>query len=204
MAHIKLSIDDNKLTEFWKVAERLGSKAEAERAYRAAINRTGTRLRNAVIKTLPKQTGLEKKTIKKALGKAKRAYASHNGKSARLEYTLITNGGYISLRHFKAKEYKWGGVGAKPRGRLEKHPQAWIKGGRFPNRKDMPQFKGAVFQARTSGKRWWGHSGFRKVRSDVRIPEEMTIGESAKAFERESSSLKREVEFEVRKRLLKR
>ncbi|WP_068086766.1 hypothetical protein [Polycladidibacter stylochi] len=201
MAHIKLSIDDNKLTEFWKVAERLGSKKEAEKAYRAAINRTGTKVRRAVIKTLPKQTGLKKKIITKALGKPKKARAAFKGNSAQLEYTLTTKGGYISLKHFKAREYKWGGVGAKPRGGLEKHPKAWIKGGRFPNRKEIVKFKGTVFEARTEGKRKWGNSDFRKARSDVRIPEEMTTDDTAKTYENESKHLQPEVEKEVRKML---
>ncbi len=192
--------DDNHL-QFRNAVERLGNKKKAERAYRKVINKTGTNVRKGVLKTLPKQTGLKARTIRKALGKPKRASASYKGNAASLSYVLTTKGGYIGLKHFGAKELKRGGVVAKPRRQRTLYGKAFMKGGRFPNRKTLNMAgSGAVFRANlNAGKRWY--RGFHSIKSDVRIPDEMVTGASKAAYEREVRTFAPAVEAEL-KRLL--
>ncbi len=197
-----LKFDEN-LEKFTEALERLGSRKEAERAYRSVINKTGTRVRKGVLATLPKQVGLKKKTITKALGKPKKAHGKYKSKAASLEYVLTTKGGYIGLKHFKAREYAWGGVGATPRGKLTKYPKAFIKGGRFPNRKtlNMPG-SGAVFRPNLNATNRWRRD-FHSLKSDVRIPDEMVTGPSKSVYDREVKSFQPAIEAEILKRLAK-
>ena len=197
-----LKFDDDNLTQFQNAIERLGNKKTAERAYRKVINKTGTRVRKEVLKTLPKQVGLKRKTISKALGKPKRAHASYKGKAASLEYILTTKGGYIGMQYFGARELRQGGVVARPRGKREFLPYAFMKGGRFPSRKALNMLgAGAVFRPNLNATNRWRRD-FHSLKSDVRIPDEMVTGESKAVYEREARGFQPEVEAEIRKLLL--
>ncbi len=197
-----LKFDEN-LERFTEAIDRLGNKKEAERAYRSVINKTGTRVRKGVLATLPKQVGLKKKTISKALGPPKRAHGKYKGKAASFEYVLTTKGGYIGLKHFKAKERKWGGVIAYPRGGRQEYSKAFIKGGRFPNRKILNMDgAGAVFRPNLNATNRWRRD-FHSLKSDVRIPEEMVTGPSKDVYDREVRSFQPAIEAEILKRLAK-
>ena len=190
--------DDNHL-RFQAAVKRLGNKKKAERAYRKVINKTGTNLRKGVLKTLPRQTGLKARTIRKALGKPKRASASYKGNAASLSYVLTTKGGYIGLKHFGARELKRGGVVARPRSQRTLYGKAFMKGGRFPNRKTLNMAgAGAVFRPNlNAGKRWF--RGFHSIKSDVRIPDEMVTGASKAVFKREEHMFAPAMEAEIRR-----
>ncbi|KZL27395.1 hypothetical protein [Pseudovibrio sp. WM33] len=193
-------VDDNHV-HFRNAVERIGNRKTAERAYRKVINKTGTKLRKGVLKTLPKQTGLPSRTIRKALGKPKRASASYKGNAASLSYVLTTKGGFISLKHFKPRELKRGGVVARPRGLRLYLEKAFMKGGRFPNRKTLNMDgAGAVFRANLNASKRW-YRGFHSLKSSVRIPDEMVIGPSKAAYDNATRSFAPAMEAEI-KRLL--
>jgi hypothetical protein len=197
---VTLNFADKNHLRFREAVERIGNRKTAERAYRKVINKTGTKLRRGVLKTLPKQTGLPSRTIRKALGKPKRASASYKGNAASLSYVLTTKGGFISLKHFKPRELKRGGVVARPRGQRLYLEKAFMKGGRFPGRKTL-NLGGAVFRANlNAGRRWY--RGFHSLKSSVRIPDEMVTDESKAVYEREARGFQPEVEAEIRKLLL--
>ncbi|KZK85759.1 hypothetical protein PsAD46_03350 [Pseudovibrio sp. Ad46] len=199
MPPVTLEFADDNHVHFRNAVERIGNRKTAERAYRKVINKTGTKLRKGVLKTLPKQTGLPSRTIRKALGKPKRASASYKGNAASLSYVLTTKGGLISLKHFKPRELMRGGVVARPRGQRLYLEKAFMKGGRFPGRKTL-NLGGAVFRANLNvGKRWY--RGFHSLKSSVRIPDEMVIGPSKAEHDNATRSFAPAMEVEI-KRLL--
>lgn len=145
------------------------------------INQVGNRAKTQVIRNLTTQTGLPRKTIVKAVGNP--ATARANG---RLSYEMTTRGGFVRLKYLGPRETR-PGVVAKPFGQSRLYEGAFMRGGGFPKRVPVAQFGGHVFRRLdTAGRK------LTQVRSEVRIPHEMTIGATKAAFERTAGPLLRE------------
>lgn len=141
-----------------------------------ALNRTGAKATTQMVRTLTAQTGLPRKTLK-------RAVKSYRASERLLAYALKTRGGNISLRYFKARETRTG-VSAAPLGKRVVVPHTFMKAGRFPNR--------VRFDSRGKGKGMDGNVFVRKGRgrlpieggrSGVYIPTEMLRGQSLASFD---------------------
>jgi hypothetical protein len=141
-----------------------------------ALNRTGAKAATMMVRTLTAQTGLARKTIK-------RAVKSYRASERNLAFALKTRGGNISLRYFKARETR-AGVSAAPLGHRIVVPGTFMKAGRFPNR--------VRFDSRGRGKGMDGNVFIRKGkgrlpieggRSGVYIPTEMLQGRSLASFD---------------------
>ena len=91
-----------------------------------ALNRTGAKAVTLMVRELTAQTGLPRKTLKRAV-EAQRAGEKQ------LAFVLKTRGGNINLRFFKARETRQG-VSAAPLGKRVIIPHTFMKAGRFPNR----------------------------------------------------------------------
>lgn len=141
--------------------------AKAPMAIRHAVNRTGDMADTQVVRMLTAQTGLKRKTIRKAV---KRKRAGVGG----LVYRLQSAGGDVGLGYFGARETAKG-VSAAPWGKRRIYPHTFIKGGRFPNRKTL-NMGGQVFMA--AGRRL----PIFKIKSGLYIPKEMVSGATARAF----------------------
>lgn len=140
------------------------------------VNQVGRRAKTRVIRALVKQTGLDRKVIHEAVLEASTA------KPGQLLYALRTRGGFIRLKYLKPRETRRGVV-AKPFGKSRLYPGSFMRGGKFPNRKDVEYFGGHV----------WARHGDRmhihQVRSQVRIPDEMVRAASAESFRVEAEQV---------------
>lgn len=152
------------------------------------VNQVGNRAKTQVIRNLTKQTGLPRKTIVKAVGDPTVA------RPGRLSYEMVTRGGNIRLKYLNARETD-AGVVARPFGKATLYPGAFMKGGHFPDRKEVSKFDGhAFYRLNTSGTR------ITFARSGVFIPTEMTRGATKAAFERIAGPLlEQRVEAVLRK-----
>lgn len=142
-----------------------------------ALNRTGAKATTQVVRALTVQTGLSRKTIK-------RAVKSYRASERSLAFALKTRGGNIRLRYFKSRETR-PGVSAAPLGKRIVVPHTFMKAGRFPNR--------VRFDSRGRGKGMDGNVFVRKGksrlpieggRSGVYIPIEMLQGQTLAAFDK--------------------
>lgn len=140
-----------------------------------AINHTGNKARTQMIRSLTAQTGLKRKTIVKALKKRSASPASP-------VYVISSKGGDISLKYFWARETSKG-VTAAPWGKRKLYPSTFIKGGRFPERVDLPKLNGHVFKRRGKNR-----LPIAKQKSGVFIPTEMVTGATLEAFNRTVAS----------------
>ncbi len=156
------------LKQFDKALQVLGSTKTRKIANRV-VNRTGDQARTQVRRVLTKQTGLKRKTIVDAV-KIKRSTPSD------LIYRMTARGGDVALKYFGARETRRG-VSAKPFGQRSVFASTFIKGGRFPGRKNLGM-GGQVWQRTGSGR-----FPIEKVKSGVIIPAEMVKGETASAFD---------------------
>ncbi len=152
------------------------------------VNQVGDRAKTQVIRALTQQTGLKRATIVKAVGDPGRA------RPGKLSYDMVTRGGDIRLKYLAPRETR-AGVVARPWGKAKLYPHSFMKGGAFPNRKEVPKFQGHVkiriFRgAGVSG----GERGRRLtfVRSGMRIPDEMVTGNTRRAFLNVAENLLRE------------
>ncbi len=144
------------------------------------VNGVGNRSKTVVVRTLTKQTGLPRATIVKAIGNPATA------RPGRLVYDMTTRGGNIRLKYLRPKETE-AGVVARPFGKPTLYPGAFLRGGQFPDRKPVAQFNGhAYFRLNRSG------SKITFARSGVFIPQEMTSGATAEAFQRIAAPLLKE------------
>lgn len=136
------------------------------------MNQVGDRARTKVVRELTNATGLERAVIRRAV-QTKRAFTGE------LAYDLRSRGGNVRLKYLQPRETE-AGVVAKPFGKRTLYPGAFMRGGVFPNRKNVPAFNGHVmFRNRSSGR----HYTF--ARSGVFIPAEMIKGMTAQAFQGE-------------------
>lgn len=151
-----------------------------------ALNRVGDMAKTIVVRTLTRQTGLQRKVIVKAIGKPKRA--SFGDK----QYVMSTSGGPIAVKYFRPRETR-AGVTAYPRGERTLFASAFMKGGRFPNRVPVAKFNGHVFEREGASR-----LPISKVRTNVTIPGEMVTGATADAFEQTVAiNLPRRIEHEL-------
>lgn len=147
-----------------------------------AVNHTGDKARTQVIRTLAKQTGLGYGVIKNAVRTGKAWGAGIDAETftpgrGSLVYVMSSRGGDISLKFFKARE-TLKGVTAAPFGKRKLFPRTFMKGGRFPNRKEAKHPNGHVYAP--LGKSWRGRVQFQN--SGVVIPEQMLQGATAEVF----------------------
>lgn len=169
---------DRHLSQFGKDIQRLNT--EFPKVLPRIVNQVGDKAKTQVIRNLTKQTGLDRRVIVAAVGDPRRA---HGGK---LSYEMVTRGGNIRVKYLNAKETEEG-VEAKPFGRTALYPGAFMKGGVFPNRTDVPRFQGhAFYRLNPRGTK------ITFVRSGVVIPVEMTSGATAAAFQRIAGPLLKE------------
>lgn len=140
-----------------------------------AVNHTGLKARTAMRKVLVPQTGLTYRTISRAV----RSRNSFNGSA----FTIISRGGNIRLKFFKARETTKG-VTAAPWNSRRLFAGTFMKGGRFPNRKTL-NMGGAVLKRKGRSR-----IPLEGQRSGLFIPEEMISGQSKTAF---NSTVEREL-----------
>lgn len=157
------------LVRFEDAFDELGERG-MRRVGNRAVNRTGDMARTQVRLTLPKQTGLPRRTIVKAV-RVKRSTM------ATLAYTMKAQGGDVSLKYFKARETR-AGVSAAPFGKRQVFEGTFMRGGRFPNR--VPLNMGGHVFARVGAARL----PIEKQPSGVIIPVEMVSGQTAEIFNR--------------------
>ncbi|WP_186415392.1 hypothetical protein [Pannonibacter sp. P2PFMT1] len=151
------------------------------------INQVGRRARTRVERALVKQTGLNREVIKRALVQAETAAPG------KLLYSLRARGGFVRLKYFSPRETR-AGVVAKPFGQRRLYEGTFMKGGKFPNRKEAKALGGHVWARGSARHKIW------QQRSGVRIPEQMITGASAEAFRIEAERVLPE---RIRKLVLK-
>ena len=154
----------------WKMLEERVGKAgkNAPKALMRAINHTGKKAKTQMIRALVSQTGLKAKTMRKAL---KDKSASGAGGS----YVIYSKGGNVRLKFFGARETR-GGVSAAPWNKRKVFAGTFMRGGRFPKRKDIGM-GGAVLRRAGAGR-----LPLKTVKSGLYIPKEMVSGSSEAAF----------------------
>ncbi|WP_298981539.1 hypothetical protein [uncultured Roseibium sp.] len=155
-----------------KAIDRAMSKLQAgtiRKIGARSLNRAGTSGRTHTGRALVRQTGLKRKIIRAAMIPKRATYSD-------LEYRITARGGDVALKYFDARETRKG-VSARPFGKRTVFRGTFIKGGRFPSRKNLSM--GGHVYARTGR----GRLPIEKQRSGVVIPNEMIKGESAKAWE---------------------
>ncbi len=160
-------VDVKGLKTFGNMLGALGD--EAPKVQARAINRTGDMSKTKVVRALSKQTGLPQKTIRRSM-KVRRASPGD------LEYRIVSAGGDVSLKYFRARE-TLKGVTAFVRGEREMFPHTFIRGGSFARGRVDLNMGGHVFE------RVGGRTDLEKVTSGVFIPIEMVEGASADAFD---------------------
>lgn len=178
MTAISMQWVDRNLSEYGK---RIGElKDRFPKVLPRIVNQVGNRAKTVVIRELTKQTGLPRATIVRAIGNPSTA---HPGK---LYYDMTTRGGNIRLKFLRPKETP-AGVVARPFGKPTLYPGSFMRGGHFPDRKDVPRFNGHVYyRLNRSGTK------ITFARSGVFIPKEMTTGATSAAFHRIAAPLLKE------------
>ncbi|RXF67683.1 hypothetical protein [Hansschlegelia zhihuaiae] len=135
------------------------------------LNRMVTRARPKVVDAVVEQTGLAKRIIVKAI-------VPLRASSKNLRAGLVSRGGEISYRFFRARE-EGSGVVATVAGRRVFIAGGFRRSGRAPNRYMVKRLGGQVYV--NPSRRWRGE--IEKQRSGVWIPEEMARGASREAFD---------------------
>lgn len=181
--------DVSGIQRFGKMLSTL-AEGEVRKIGNRAVNRTGDMARTQVCRVLPKQTGLPRTTIIRAVRVTRSS--PHT-----LAYTMSAKGGDVALKFFKARETR-AGVSAAPFGKRKVFAGTFIKGGRFPNR------SGIVFHGHVMRRAGAARFPIKVEQSGVVIPAEMVSGATLDAFERTVREvLPRRVDHELG-RLLRR
>ena len=165
---LEIKVDEAQLASLAAAFGAIGKNFPA--ALARAVNHAGDKAKTQMTRALVSQTGLQRRTIVKALRVTKASQGT-------LSYTIRSRGGNISLKYFGARETA-AGVSAAPRGARQVYAGSFMKGGRFPQRVTIAKFNGQVM-ARDGG----GRTPLHKVKSGVFIPEEMVSGASGAAFQ---------------------
>lgn len=174
MADITIRWTDDALRQFERKIVQL--QTQFPRVLPQEINKVGDRAKTVVIRKLTAQTGLDRRVIVAAVGGPSRS------RPGKLTYDMKTRGGNIRLKYLKPKQTEYGVV-AKPFGVTTEYTGAFMDGGAFPNRTAVPSFKGHVFFRNGRGTR------ITFARSGVIIPQEMTSGATAAAFQEVAAPL---------------
>jgi hypothetical protein len=176
MDSIQIKVDASQIARLGNLLGAAGGKAP--QAVRHALNHTGVKARNAMVKALVPQTGLKQKVLKKAL-KGSKAY--RGGASAKFggagsdAYVIKSKGGNIALKYFKARE-KGDGVNASP-WNAQHHYRGAFKLVGWGRRRKTAAFHGNVMIR--AGK---SRHPLKLVKSGLDIPDEMVAGASRQAF----------------------
>src|SRR4051812_14678264 len=167
---LTIEIIGNGIPRLADAAQTLGSEAKARTAYSRAINHSAKVAATATGRALSDQTGLPKRTGKKALN-----LKVDRSTPATLTYTIHTRGGDISLKYFKPRETR-PGVSAAPWNSRRVYPSTFMRAGWWPRRVNKPGWNGQVFIRTGAGK------SFKVADSGLFIPIEVVQGASAAAW----------------------
>lgn len=190
MAVIVARWADDNLKKYGKKVLRL--QKEFPQVLPRIVNQVGARAKTQVIRNLTKQTGLPRATIVDAVGDPSKARA--NG---RLSYVMVTRGGFVRLKYLAPRETR-SGVTAKPWGKRTLFAGTFLRGGLFPDRKEVKEFNGHVYRRlNASG------THLTQARSGMTIPTEMTVGVTRAAFMRTAGPLLQTRVDAAMKKLLK-
>ncbi len=192
MASVSISFADQIMQRHGAAFEKLGAGG-TKKVLRLALNRAGQQAKTGVTRALVPQTGLKGATIRKAVKRV-----SVNSSADDLSYTLMTKGGNIRLKYFKARETRRG-VSAAPWNQRQVFASTFQRAGWWRSgRVDKPNWNRQVFERvggttkgfrrLRSAKETWKNSKsrmdrFKVVRSDLYIPEEMIKGRSLAAWQ---------------------
>lgn len=168
MTTVSIAWADDSLKKFGKDIAEL--QRRFPKALPREINKVGARAKTQVVRNLTTQTGLPRKTIVKAV---KVSLAG----GRKLSYEMVTRGGEVRLKYLAPRETR-PGVSATPWGKRRVFAGTFMKGGKFPVRKVVPDFEGHVFRRINSTGTKITHA-----RSGMKIPVEMTTGATRDAFE---------------------
>ncbi|WP_316172118.1 MULTISPECIES: hypothetical protein [unclassified Bradyrhizobium] len=160
---IKIDIDARQIGAVGDKFAR--AKARMPAAISHAVSTVGPVAMGAMKRELPAQTGLQRKTIDKALKGAVRGPT----------YVIKSKGGNIRLKYFRARETAQG-VSAAPWNARQVFPETFIMAGWWPNR-TKPIARGQVLRRKGKAK-----YPMEVVKSGLFIAEEMVTGPSAAAF----------------------
>lgn len=176
MTGLRISIETRGLDRVAAALHGAGKKIEPGVA--AAINQVGKAGKAAMVRTLPKQTGLKRKTIVRFLQQTRLAAPGS------LVFSVKGRGGNVSLKYFDAKE-GGGGVTAKPWNRPTFVQGAFIKSGPMGARHAVSKLNGQVYR-NVAGGRWGGK--IEKLNSGLYLPKEMVTGGTGEAWEQAVAS----------------
>lgn len=171
MSELRVTLHGDGLQKTIQLAQRLGDMSKVYPAFARAINHTGNVAKTGVYRTLAKQTGLK-------IGITRRAVHFYPASAGNLTGELTSRGGDVGLKYFGARETK-AGVSAAPFNQRRVFPHTFFKGGKWPKRKAL-NMGGHVFDP-DLGSNKWGRP-FKKAKSGVIIPEQMTQGETLDVF----------------------
>lgn len=161
------------IQRFTKLSEELGSY-KARQIYAKAINDEGAKAATATGKALVEQTNLPKRVGRKAMKKRVRANPTS------LKFDIETKGGQIRVKYFKPRETR-AGVTAAPRNNRQLFIGTFMRAGWWPNRVVKPNWNRQVFYR--VGKK------FKVAKTDVWIPKEVVIGQTAETFNQSKHGL---------------
>lgn len=155
---------DQTLVKYHAMIQRVGER-DAARAFAAALNHEVAKSHTAVKKALQHQTGIPKGTIASSMSLKKAS-------TKNLVAVIEGRGRALPLKLFSARQFKYG-VAAKPWGRKQKFPGAFI----------IKSYEGNVFH-RTSRKR-----GPLEGMFGPSIPKEMVKDETLQTFEQSGNAV---------------
>ena len=186
MSSLDVKIDPRPIANLADALAATGKRLPAAQAL--VINRVVTRTRPKVVAAVAQKTGLYGKIISKAV-RTLRASAK-NPRAG-----LVSRGGEIGLRYFKARE-EGSGVSADVAGDHLRVPGGFRRSG-LTTRRMSPKLNKQVF-INVEGGKFGGK--IQKVGSGVFIPLQMIEGEAREAFEATVAS---ELPAEIAKELAK-
>jgi len=165
--HVVVTFRDRVLSDYANRLEQLGSRMGflAE-----ALNEGGHALRQKTVAAETAQTGLPGDTLERAQHEIPASGGS-------LIYTIMSEGGNVRARFFHPSE-GGGGATAYPWNAAHFYKGGFLTSGRPGNRRIV--IKGGPYENIKGGK--WGGK-IRAVRTGLFIPTEMTMGQTAAAFE---------------------
>ena len=161
------------IRRFRQLSQELGD-GTATKVYSRAINDTGKVAATATGRALAAQTGLPARTGARAVKKQTRSTP------ATLAFEIHAQGGQIRVKYFKPRETQ-AGVTAAPRNNRQLFVGTFMTAGWWPNRVKKPNWNGQVFY-RVGEK-------FSVAKTDVYIPKEAVIGETARTFDQSKDKL---------------
>ena len=173
MSSINIQFQGDGIKRFTALSRQLGD-GTAAKIYSRAINDTGKVAATATGRALATQTGLPMRTGAKSVKSQDRASASS------LSFTINMRGGQIRVRYFKPRETA-SGVSAAPRNNRQIFVGTFMRAGFWPKRVDKPQWNRQVFYL--VGKK------FAVAKTDVYIPNEAVIGDTAQTFDQSKDKL---------------